>query len=300
MELKPRAQITPLLTNELLARVEHLRLNSSRRFTNRHRGEHIAGRAGQSIEFRDYRDYTPGDDTRFVDWNIFARLRRPYIKLYQEEEEMHVVVLIDASNSMLFEEKLERAKSLGAAFGVMGLLATERVSVHAFNQIDQRLMSMRPRSGRAAVLDVLKFIESIEGGGNETLELGIEELLKTHRGRGVIVVLSDFLTTGDLQRSLNALFSHGLEVFGLQILGPSELDPELTGDLRMVDSETGETLDVSAVGDLVGLYHEYRDAFQRRLETLCRQRSGRFVSTSAGEPLEAVLFDTLRRQGWVR
>src|SRR5690606_34690819 len=129
-----RPRITSLFENRVLGRVERLRLNPIRRNTNKMRGEHLRGRSGQSIEFADYRNYAAGDDVRFVDWNIFARLRRPYLELYQREEEMHVTVLIDASKSMTFENKLERAKQLGAAMGVMGLMNLERVSVYSFNQ----------------------------------------------------------------------------------------------------------------------------------------------------------------------
>ncbi|MBL8850380.1 MAG: DUF58 domain-containing protein, partial [Planctomycetaceae bacterium] len=132
------------------------------------------------------------------------------------------------------------------------------------------------------------------------VERAIEEVLKRHRGKGVAVVLSDFLTLGDLTRSFNVLFNAGLEICGLQILGPTELDPELTGDLRFVDSETHETLDVSSVGELLGLYHEHRLALENHLSAECRKRSGRFVSVSSEQPIKQVLFDTLLRKGWIR
>ena len=125
-------------------------------------------------------------------------------------------------------------------------------------------------------------------------------MLKRHRGKGVAVVLSDFLTLGDLTRSFNVLFNAGLEIYGLQILGPTELDPELTGDLRFVDSETQQTLDVSSVGELLGLYHEHRLALETHLSAECRKRSGRFASVSSEQPIKQVLFDTLLRKGWIR
>ena len=108
------AQFTSLLENSTLARVERMRLTPLRRLTNRSRGEHLAGKGGTSTEFNDYRDYVAGDDMRYVDWNIFSRLNRPYLKLYRHEEEMHVVVLLDASSSMLFGSKFERARQLAA------------------------------------------------------------------------------------------------------------------------------------------------------------------------------------------
>jgi len=229
------AQITRLLTNRQLSRLELLRLNASRRFTNKSRGEHLIGRGGTSTEFSDFRDYSPGDDVRFVDWNAFARLHRPYIKLFEQEEEMHVAVLLDASESMLFEDKLERAKQLGAAFGVMGLLGTERVSVTAFS--GDGIARLRPCTGRASMANVFTFLERVEGGGAVPLEIGVEAFLTRHVGRGAVVLLSDFLTFGDLRGALNRLFTAGLEIFALQVLGPSEIEPDLATDLRLVDSE---------------------------------------------------------------
>src|SRR6186713_1515809 len=117
----PSAQITSLLSNRDLDRLARLRLNASRRFTNRARGEHLAAKGGTSTEFCDFRDYSHGDDVRFVDWNIFARINRPYLKQFHMEEEMHIALLIDASASMAFDGKLAMAQRLAAAFGILGL-----------------------------------------------------------------------------------------------------------------------------------------------------------------------------------
>ena len=293
-------QLTPLLSNDVLDRLERLRINASRRFTNKSRGEHLSGRGGGSIEFSDYRDYTPGDDVRFVDWNIFARLNRPYIKLHRQEEEMHVVILMDASASMAFEGKLDKAKQLAAAFGLMGLIGTERVSVYCFNSSQAAPARLPPCLGRASRTKLFQFIERIEDGGDAPVEKAVESFLTYHAGRGVAVVLSDFLTFGDVGRAFNLIFSAGLEIFGVQILGPTEIDPDLMGDMRLVDCETQGTLDVSSAGDLLALYQEYRVSYERKLSTLCRQRCGRFLPISSEAPIEWVLFDLMLRKGWVR
>lgn len=116
------ATVTRLFGNDVLSRLERLRIAALQRRTNRTRGEHLHGKGGSSTEFTDYRDYIAGDDVRYIDWNIFSRLNRPFLKLYKHEEEMHVVVLVDASASMQFEGKLDRAKQLAAAFGLMSTL----------------------------------------------------------------------------------------------------------------------------------------------------------------------------------
>jgi uncharacterized protein (DUF58 family) len=294
------SKFTALMDNATLSRVERMRLLPRRRLTNRSRGEHLAGKGGTSTEFNDYRDYTAGDDMRYVDWNIFSRLNRPYVKLYRHEEEMHVVVLLDASRSMQFDEKFTRAKQLAAAFAVMGLMNSEKVSVYACQHLGRTPVFLPPCTGRTSFRRVFDFLEDIPTGGEFPIESAIDEVLKQHRGRGVAVLLSDFLTFGDVERSFNRLFSAGLETFAVQLLGPGELSPEVAGDLRFVDSETARTLDITSAGDLLGLYQEYLGALQAGLSQACRQRSGKYLCVNSQTPLETILFDILRRNGWAR
>lgn len=297
--LAPRPQLTSLLSNEVLDRLQRLRIRPVSKRTSRSRGEHLSGKGGTSTEFCDYRDYVPGDDTRFVDWNIFARLRRPYLKLFHKEEERNVVLLIDASTSMKFDGKLNLAKQLAAAFGVMGLLNNERVSAYASHQADGAPDRLPACRGRVSMRGVFQFIEAVEGRGDAPLDKAAETLLRYHSGRGVCVILSDFLTFGDLKRGFNLLYSSGLEPMGIQILSPREIDPDLTSDLRLVDSETQDTLDISSSGDLMALYQEYREGLERELSLLCQRRAGQFLSVSSDVPVESVLFDQLRRRGWI-
>jgi len=291
--------LTKLMSNSELAHVERLRLNPLRKLVNRSRGEHLAGRGGSSMEFSDYRDYVPGDDTRYIDWNIFARLRRPYLKLYAEEEEARMLIIVDASSSMLFGGKLDMALSLAAAFGVMGLRGDERVSTHISGP--SQGTTMKPLSGRGGIKKLLHFLENVDrNGGPVTFDEGVYEALKRHQGKGMAILLSDFLTFGDVNRPLNALFSVGLEPFAVQILSPEEIDPDLTDDFRFVDSETESTLDVTAGGDILDIYHEHREALAEDLDTICKKRSGRFVSIPSDSSLLHVVNDILLRRGWLK
>ena len=299
-DLQTRPQLTPLLSNETLARVERMRLRPNRRLTNRTRGEHSVGTGGASIDFADYRDYVAGDDIRYVDWNIFARLQRPYLKLYAHEEELHVAVLLDSSLSMQSEQKFERSKQLAAAFSTMALRGTERVSLFAGGDSASSPSLLRNCSGRSATRKVFEFLESRSAVGSTTVDDLIASALRIHRGRGIAIILSDFLTAGDVPRSFNLLNSAGLEIFAVQILGPNEIEPDLTGDVRLVDCETGRALDVSSARDLLDLYHEHRLAQQAYLASQCRRRNGRYESVSSAETLEAILFVKLLRRGWIR
>ncbi len=293
-------QFTNLLPNDVLARVERMRLNPLRRRSNRMRGEHLSGKGGTSIEFSDYREYVPGDDMRYVDWNIFSRLNQPYLKLYSHEEEMHVAILLDTSASMGFEGKFDLARQLAASLGVMGLMNVERVSVYTCGRPGKEAAFLKPCSGRVSLKKFFQFLEKTEVSGNVPIEESVETVLKQHSGKGIAIVLSDFLTFGDVSRSFNLLHGAGLEVYGLQILGPAELNPELTGDLRFVDSETNQTVDVSSVGELLGLYHAHRQGLEDYLNAECQKRSGRFMCLSSDSSVKEVLFDKLLRRGWVR
>ena len=293
------AQLTSLFDNAILKQIERMRMKPLRRMTNRSRGEHLSGKGGSSTDFADYRDYATGDDMRYIDWNIFARLNRPYIKQFQHEEELHIVLLVDASASMNSEDKLLRARQLAAAFGIMGLLSVEKVSAYAIHQRSDRPWKLPPGTGRTKIRALLNFFEQIEAGGDVPIEKAIETMLRFHRGRGIVVLLSDFLTFGDLTRPLNLLNSSGLEVWGMQILGESEINPNLQGDLRFVDSETGETLDITNAAELLNIYQDQRLWLQESLNTMCRRRNGRFLSTSSAATLTSILFDQLCRQGWI-
>ncbi|MGK0190276.1 MAG: hypothetical protein ACI9R3_006099 [Verrucomicrobiales bacterium] len=294
-------QYTQLLSNRLLDRLQRSRITPLRKLTNRSPGGHLARKGGASTELADFRDYAPGDDIRFIDWNSFSRLHRPYLKLFHQEEEMHVTVLIDASNSMLFEGKLELARQLAAVFGVLALRNPERLSMHVLGTHASSTQTHLARcAGRANVTKMLAFVEQIDGGGDATFEDCVEAALQHHRGKGVAVLLSDFLTFGDLTRPFNLLFSAGLQPMCIQILAPSEISPDVNGDLRMVDCEQLQSLDVSAAGSLLGIYQEHLQAYQQQLETLCRQRSGQFISTASGTDIDTLVFDTLRRRGWIQ
>lgn len=296
------AQLTGLMSNKTLGRIERIRLNPQCRLTSRHRGEHLSGRGGTSMEFADYRDYSPGDDIRFIDWNIYSRLKRPYLKLFRLEEEIHLVIITDASESMAFDGKFELAQKLAAAFGVMGLFGNERVSSWCPNaNPENNAPDCFPSChGRANLRKFLRFSEECKAGGSMPFDDAIDQVLKHHQGKGVVVLLSDFFTFGNMSHSMNSLFSSGLEIMAVQIMSPAELDPELTSDARFVDSETESNLDVSSGGDLLSIYHEHRRDHTGKLEKLCKQRSGRFISVSSAMPLESILFDIMTRRGWIR
>ena len=290
-----------LLPPKIISRLERMRFNPRQRLTSRHRGDHLRGRGGSSTEFSDYRDYSPGDDTRFIDWNIFSRLQRPYLKLFHLEEEMNVVIIIDASKSMAFDNKFEMAQKMAAALSTVGLHSNEKVSLYIVQNEELSVPDhIAPASGRFHKNAFFKKIESVEVGGSLQLNEGIEQVVKHHSGKGMAFVISDFMTIGDMNKAFNLLFSNGLAPYALQILAPSEINPELTGDIRFVDSESAATLDISAVGSLTEIYQEYLSNLQTNLSEQCQKRSGLYLSTDSHTDAEEVLLNSMVRRGWIK
>ena len=304
-----------LLPAELLARAERLRVAPRTRRTNRTQGEHHHGKGGTSTEFSDYRDYVPGDDVRFVDWNIFSRLGEPYLKLYQHEEEMQVVLIVDGSASMGFGGKFDLARQLAAVFGVAGLMGREKVSAWCTTPPPKGEADAEPAGrdladrlppcvGRVSRGKLGSWIESAAVGGALPIEGLVDRMLRRHVGKGTAIVLSDFLTpateNGAIERMLNRLHAAGLEPQAIQILAPEEVDPDVTDDVRFVDAETAGVLDVSAMKDLIAMYHELRLDLEDRLAAACRQRGGRFASVRSDAPALQLVNDVFVRGGWLR
>ena len=214
-----------LLSPKTVNRLERMRFNPRQRLTSRHRGDHLRGRGGSSTEFSDYRDYSPGDDTRFIDWNIFSRLQRPYLKLFHLEEEMNVVIIVDGSKSMDFDGKFEMAQKLAAALSTIGLHSNEKVSLYLVQDSNRSVPEhISPSSGRFHKNAFFQFIENAQAGGSLQLHEGIEQVIKHHTGKGLAIVISDFMTIGDMNKAFNLLFSNGLAPYALQILSPAELN----------------------------------------------------------------------------
>jgi uncharacterized protein (DUF58 family) len=251
---------------------------------------------GQSVEFADYRDYALGDDLRQLDWNVYARLERLFVKLFIEEEDVTVTLLVDASASMTagHPAKLLFAKRAAAALGYIGLASEDRVTVSALTgRIARRRTAMR---GSGRVFRLLADLSSIEpsDGPTDLLAAARHAAAQLH-GKGVVILLSDLLDTA-ADRVIRELAATGSELIVLHILSPEELDPQIEGDLRLVDVETGDGVDVTI--DLSTL-----DAYKGRLATwkasfadLAAKRRASYVDLPSDANLAELMFNELRRR----
>ena len=251
---------------------------------------------GQSVEFADYRDYTLGDDLRQLDWNVYARLEKLFVKLFIEEEDVTVTFLLDASPSMAFgkPQKLLFAKRAAAALGYIALSGEDRVVVAALGGRTARRQGGLRGSGR--VFRLLANLSGIQPADGPTdLVASARHAAAMLSGRGVIVLISDLLDQG-ADRVIRELAATGSELIVLHALSPDELDPPLEGDLRLVDSESGEGIDVTV--DLATLddYRARLAAWQEGLSDLAAKRRASYVPLSTDTPLADLVFAELRRR----
>jgi uncharacterized protein (DUF58 family) len=251
---------------------------------------------GQSVEFADYRDYTLGDDLRQLDWNVYARLERLFVKLFVEEEDVTVTLLIDASASMASGRpaKLVFAKRAAAALGYIGLASEDRVAVSALTgRLARRRASMR---GSGRVFRLLADLSAIEpADGMTDLVVAARHAAAQLHGRGVVVLISDLLDPA-ADKVIRELAATGSELIVLHVLSPDELDPQLEGDLRLVDVETGDGVDVTVDLATIDAYKARLAAWKAGFADLAAKRRASYVDLSSDMNLADLMFAELRRR----
>src|SRR5499425_326996 len=240
----------PLLEPQFLARLEQLELVSRKIFLGRLKGERRSKRKGQSVEFADYRNYVVGDDLRFLDWNLFARLERLFIRLFLEEEDLHFYVLLDNSLSMDFGNptKLYFSKQLAAALGFIGLVNMDRVVIEAFN--DRLTQTMPAARGRRSLWRLMDFLQKIEPAGPSDLKKALRSFSLKCSGKGIVVLLSDLMDKGGYEEALRYLVARQLDIYVIQVLSQEEVEPEIVGDLRLVDVEDEDVAEITVSAPL--------------------------------------------------
>ena len=294
-----------LISPDLMKRLEQLQLLARRRSKSTAKGERRSGARGQSVEFADYRTYVPGDDLRRIDWNLFGRLERLFLKLYEEERELPVTIYLDSSESMSFGwvSKFDFARQVAAAVGYVALCGFDRVTVDPFPLADDQaglVGELRAVRGRRSAMRFFDNLNRLKAGGtadfNQALRLGAMK----HRAQGVIVVLSDFLDPAGYEDGLKSLASRGSEVHAVQILAPEELEPSSYGDPRGIDSETGAEQEVTFGKYRLKAYRATVQNYCRRLQEYCRARGIRYQLAQSDTPIDDLLLKAMRTGGMWR
>lgn len=304
-----------------LRKLEQLTLNAGNVRVGVMKGDRHSRKRGTSIEFADYRNYTQGDDLRRLDWNIYARLDRPFIKVTEEEEDLAVHILVDTSSSMDWppdttnavdahesdDNKLRYALRLAGGLGTIGLAGGDLMTLTLFDSEGQRPWGAF--RGRPNTWPMLQFLESSynalqQHGETRSRTTDIEQSLRDYARRarrpGLLLLVTDLLSPGDYRNGLHALQARGYDLVLLQVLSPDEVDPRVTGDLRLIDVETGAAAEVSIDPLMIELYSERLAAWQTGIRNHCTSRGMQFVPLDTNIPWDAAITLTLRQQGVIR
>src|SRR5436190_13851718 len=283
-----------LLSADFLAQLERLALLSRRTFRGRVKGERKSPRKGISVEFSDYRPYGVGDDIRYVDWNIYGRLDRLYLKLFVDEEDLCLHVLLDASASMGFGEpiKLTYGAKLGLALGFVGLANHERVGISVLR--DRVAEGWSPARGRAHLLPLMDFLGRLRPGGGTSLNEGLAQYALRAREAGLAVVVSDLMDPAGYERGLKALLERRFDVHVVHLLSADEMAPAFGGDLRLIDVETGEVRDLTLDGEAQRAYRQRLRDFLERAEQFCLRHEIAYHRVVTDTPVEEFVLRQLK------
>ncbi len=293
--------VTPeLLSPELLAQLERLELVTRKVFRGRMKGERRSKRKGQSVEFADFRNYVAGDDLRLLDWNLYARLDKLIVKLFLEEEDLHFYTLIDASMSMDFGDptKLHYAKQLAAALGFIGLVRADRVRIETLGQAaSARGPVLR---GRHSVWRMLAQLEAIEPGETTSLAAGVKNFCIRNPGKGIVLLISDLMDKEGYESALRYFVSHEMDCYVIHVLSQEELEPEVKGDLKLVDCEDADEAEITVSAPLLARYQQTLTAFTRGAQEFCTRRGMNYMLANNRLPVADLVGRHLRRRGLVR
>jgi len=324
-----------ILDEAFLRKLEQLSFNVRHIRPGQTAGERRSTKHGTSVEFADYRDYARGDDLRRVDWNIYARLERPLVKLFEEEEDLAVHLLLDASASMDWggeetggqgdkgtggggdretrrppdhETKWGYARRLAAALGYVALSSGDRLTVATLQSPISDLHSpistlhspFGPARGRGHTLRLFDWLMGLEAGGTTELNATLRAYAVAAGRPGLAVLISDLFSPAGYLEGLTALAARGHEVAVLHTLARDEIEPPLAGDLRLVDVETGAPQEVTIDAHARTLYRRRLAAWRDEIQSACRARGVRYVSLETDMPLDRLVLYELRRARLLR
>ena len=299
----PPKRVDDLINSQLMAKLDQVDVISRKIFAGKLQGERRSKKRGVSVEFADYRHYTHGDDLRFIDWNVYARLDKLFLKVFLEEEDLSLVIAIDTSASMHWgnPSKFIFNQRLAMALGYIGLANHNRVTVYAFG--GEGLRPLPNLRGTRRTREMGQWLLDLEPGGTADFNDAMRSIALSRQGKGVMVILSDFIHKDGYEKGLRYLAGGGYDTFCMQVLSPEEVDPGkhgLAGDLRLTDVEDDDTAEVTVSAALLKRYKRNLDAYCGKLREYCVRRGMMHLTIDTSVDLDALLLDYLRKRGLLK
>jgi uncharacterized protein (DUF58 family) len=285
--------------SNFLARIEVLNVIAKKILAGQLRADRKSARKGVSAEFADHRAYVAGDDPRFVDWHLFGRLEEVFLKLYREEENLHLTVLVDASESMNRgrTHKLNWALQVTAALAYIGMSNMDAVNVLPFG--DRIGDSRWGLKGKAKVFKLLDYLKTVEPAGATALTPVLREFVGRERRRGVVILISDFYDLDGYQQALKYLRYQRHDVYVLHVMDQEEESPDVRGDLRLVDSEDERFQEINVTDGLLTRYKAAYEKLATDVERFCIRNEMGYVRARTHIEFDELVLGILRRGGIV-
>ncbi len=285
-----------MLDEKFLERLDTMRISMRHPSSGGAGGLRRSKALGSSVEFSDFREYAHGDDIRRLDWNAYARFDKLFLKQFMEEQEAHVHLIVDASGSMAFGEptKWDTVVALTQILCYLALIGNDRVTLYALQ--GEAFRQTRPLMGRQGYVAATEFLQGITPKGKTQLSASVAKL-PMPQGRGMSVVLSDFLCPDGYEGALASLRYRKQEVSALQILSKQELEPEFQDAVQLLDSETGQILEVLASYEVLRQYRQTALAFLDGLKKHCHQNSVSYTLLHTEADLENTMLRELSQVG---
>ncbi len=289
-----------LIDEGFLRHLARLRFITKGRRASRLSGGHPSPRAGVSLEFAEYREYTPGDDFRYVDWNIVGRLDRVLVKTFVHEVDLPIYLLVDLSASMHLGDppKVRYAARLAAALAYLGLRNLDRVGLYPFT--DHLLPSVSPRHGTQQMSRILRALGDVSAAGTTSLDRVLGEFAQRTRETGLLFLISDFLVQGEYKEGIERLGYRGDEIVAIQVIDPSEMSPTISGDSRLTDVETGERLDLAIGERTLSQYRRRFEGYMSSLRSYLASQRIPYILAPTNLGIEELIHVRLRAQGVVQ
>lgn len=289
-----------LLDPAFLRQLERLSLVNKRMIRGTQSGKRRSRHAGSSLEFADYRSYTPGDDLRLLDWPAYARTGKLFLKTFLDEQEWHLSLYLDRSKSMAFgsPSKFRLMLQVAAALGFLALHHVDRLSVYAFDEhIQARLTNLW---GKGKMKELLHFLDGLSPGETGSLNQALGQHRALSKRPGLSIILSDFLFEDGYENGLRLIQAARQEVLLVHILAEEERNPLLQGDLRLVDSETQEGREVTFSPSLVAKYKQALQHYQADLASFAKKRGIGYIQITSDQSIEQIIYGVFQPAGWLR
>lgn len=289
-----------LFDDEFQRKLEMLALVSRKVFAGRMRAERRTKKKGSGVEFADHRNYAEGDDFRYVDWNVYQRFGKLLVRLYEEEEDLSIYLIVDCSSSMAFGDgrKFDHARRLCAALAYVGLANLDRVTIVGVS--DGELVRMPATRGKGRIFKVINFLRDLDAGGTTELAETLRMFVAQHKRRGLAVLISDLYDPAGFEGGINMLRFNKFEPFVLHIVDKREARPELKGDVRIYDCETGDERELTVTAAMLDKIGQAWESYAGNIERFCASRQVPYFAASVDVPFEELILQVFRRGGFLR